>query len=131
MFSPLTKKRFRAFKRIKRAWYSLIALGVIYVFCQIVGFFVGVDDIKPVEPISLEEFRKPVIEKLYDVRTVRFNIDADGKVYNFEGPADVLSALNNKAGVKSALEGLSSEYNIIEKDSGDYTRYYLDPKAEP
>ena len=131
MFSPLTKKRFRAFKRIKRAWYSLIALGVIYVFCQVVGFFVGVDDIKPVDPSSLEAFRKPVIEKLYDVRTARFNVGTDSAIYGFEGPTDVLNALNNKAGLEAALEGFSSEYNVIKKDRGDYTRYYLEPKAEP
>ena len=32
-FSPLTVKRFRAFRRIKRAWYALVALGVIFLYC--------------------------------------------------------------------------------------------------
>ena len=38
MFSPLTVKRFRSFKRIRRAWWSLIGLGVIFVFCMLADF---------------------------------------------------------------------------------------------
>jgi ABC-type microcin C transport system permease subunit YejE len=131
MFSPLTKKRFRAFKRIKRAWYSLIALAVVYVFCQIVNLFVGVDDIKPVDPSSLEAFVKPTFKNVYDVRTARFNVGNDGEVYGFEGPESVFEAIKGGEGLNSALEGFAGEYNVIKKEREDYTRYYLDPKAEP
>lgn len=131
MFSPLTKKRFRAFKRIKRAWYSLIALAVIYVFCQVVNLFVSVDDIKPVDPSSLEQFLKPTFKEVYDVRTARFNVGKDGEVYGFEGPESVLAEINGEKGLSAALEGFAGEYNVIKKEREDYTRYYLDPKAEP
>ena len=33
--TPLMVKRFRAFRRIRRAWWSLIGLGVIALFCAV------------------------------------------------------------------------------------------------
>ena len=33
IFSPLMMKRLRAFRRIRRAWFALWALGGIFVFC--------------------------------------------------------------------------------------------------
>lgn len=131
MFSPLTKKRFRAFKRIKRAWYSLIALGIIYVACQIVGFVSPVENIKPVDFANLEKYRRPVVEKLYDVRTARFNVDDKGAVYGFEGPDEVLRAVTAAGGVDAALKSFAGDYEVVKTPRDGYTRYYLDPKAEP
>lgn len=131
MFSPLTKKRFRAFKRIKRAWYSLIALAVVYVVCQIVGFFSPVENIKPVDPASLEQYRRPVVEKEYDVKTVRFNVGDDGAIFEFEGDEEVLAAVKSKSDVTDALSGLSEKYDVVRKERNGYVRYYLEPKSPP
>lgn len=131
MFSPLTKKRFRAFKRIKRAWYSLVALAVIYVACQIVGFFSPVENIKPIDSASLEKYRKPVVEKVYDVKTARFNIADDGSVYGFEGPDEVLAALKGAENVNAAVAELSSGYDVSVKKRDGYTRFYLEPRGAP
>ena len=131
MLSPLTKKRFRAFKRIKRAWYSLIALMVIYVVCQIVGIISPVENIKPVKSTSLNDYRKPVIEKIYDVKTTRFNISQSGEIFDFEGDEEVLSKIKLDNSDKNIIEKFSDNYNITKKISNDYTRYFLEPKVSP
>lgn len=128
MFSPLAQKRFRSFKRIKRAWYSLISLGVIYVFCQIASFFLSIE---PVPTSTLEKYRTAAIERLYDVRTVRFNVASDGRLFGFEGPDDVRQALADAKGIDEAVVGLSAEFSVEKSPASGYVRYYLKPKAEP
>ena len=128
MFSPLTQKRFRSFKRIKRAWYSLIALGVIYVFCQMASFFLSVE---PIPTSDLEKYRTPVIERLYDVRTARFSVDMKCEIFSYEGPVDVKNAILSKAKVDDALEALKGEFEIEKTSAEDHVRYYLKSKAAP
>lgn len=131
MFSPLTKKRFRAFKRIKRAWYSLIALTVLYVFCQIVGVLSPVENIKPVDFASIERYRRPAIEKIYDVKTTRFNVADDGTIFGFEGCEDILKRVKQEGGIDAALEACSADYKVVKKERDGYVRYYLDPVEPP
>lgn len=131
MFSPLTKKRFRAFRRIKRAWYSLIALAVIYAACQIFGFVCPVENIRPVDPALLGKYRKPVVEKVYDVKTVRFNAADDGTIFEFEGDEKTYGAIKAARGIDEALSGLADRYEIVRKRREGYTRYYLDPRDPP
>lgn len=131
MFSPLTKKRFRAFKRIKRAWYSLIALTVLYVFCQIVGVLSPVENIKPVDFASIERYRRPAIEKIYDVKTTRFNVADDGTIFGFEGCEDILKRVKQEGGIDAALEACSADYKVVKKKRDGYVRYYLDPVEPP
>ena len=126
MFSPLTQKRFRAFKRIKRAWYSLIALLAIYVFCQVSSFFLSVE---PVSASELEKHRAPQIERLYDVRTSRFSVGPKGEVFGFEGPADVRRAV--MANADEELKSLRGEFEIAAVRGGDHVRYFLKSKAAP
>ncbi|MBR2839690.1 MAG: hypothetical protein IKE55_12965 [Kiritimatiellae bacterium] len=33
LISPMTRKRFRSFRRMRRAWWSLVALAAIFAFC--------------------------------------------------------------------------------------------------
>ncbi len=128
MFSPLTKKRFRAFKRIKRAWYSLIGLGVIYLFCQCASIFLPLG--KPIPSAELEKYRSAVIEKVYDVTTARFSVSDKGELFAFEGPDDVRRAVENSSDIDAALEkeGFGNRYEIKKTERDGHTRYYLEPK---
>ncbi len=129
MFSPLTQKRFRAFKRIKRAWYSLIALCVIYIFCQCASIFLPLG--KPIPSAELEKYRKAEVEKIYDVTTARFSIGDDGEVFAFEGPIEVRRVIETSSNIETTLKGgLEDKYNIKKTKREGYTRYFLEPKEE-
>lgn len=132
MFSPLTKKRFRAFKRIKRAWYSLIALGAIFIFCQFAWLVCPVSPKETVSPDALAD--REFTEKVYDVKTARFSLADSGEIYGFEGPADVAGRVEawRAAGAGTPLASLvSGDYDVTENRREGYTRYYLSPKAPP
>lgn len=137
MFSPLTKKRFRAFRRIKRAWYSLIALGAIFVFCQAAYLVCPVGPNEIVDTASLEKYRRPVVEKTYDVRTARFSVAGDGAVYDFEGPEDVRKTVESSAGElktqpsEGGLRALFPGYAVKATERSGYVRYFLEPEAPP
>lgn len=115
MFSPLTVKRFRAFKRIKRAWYSLIGLGIIFVFCLCADWVCPCDPRAVVDPSTLEQYRESVVEEVYEIKTVRYNLLNDGTIVDYEGPKDI------------------DENDYIRKEfkHPGYTRVFLQPKAPP
>lgn len=115
IFSPLTVKRFRSFKRIRRAWWSLIGLGIIFVFCMLADVVCPCDPRAVVDTATLEKYRKPVIEYSYDVKTVRYNIGADGAIWDYEGPVGVNE----------------DDYEITRTEHDGYTRVYMKPKAAP
>ena len=115
IFSPLTVKRFRSFKRIRRAWWSLIGLGIIFVFCMLADVVCPCDPRAVVDTATLEKYRKPVIEYSYDVKTVRYNIGADGAIWDYEGPVSVNE----------------DDYEITRTEHDGYTRVYMKPKAAP
>lgn len=125
--SPLTKKRFRAFRRIRRAWYSLIALGAIFVFCMLADVVCPVGPREVADPDSLADSVAPVVKTVYDIRSARFSVLADGAIADFEGPADVREALLGAKRPYSELEG----YEVRETPRGGYTRVYLEPKDPP
>lgn len=125
-FSPLTVKRFRSFKRIKRAWYSLIALGVIFVFCMLADLVCPIRPDAVANSEDLQQYCKPVEIVTYDVRTARFNLDADG-IGEFEGPAELKAALEKSAPADWEKDGLFEGYSVTVKERDGYTRYYLDP----
>lgn len=132
MFSPLAKKRFRAFKRIKRAWWSLIALAAIYVFCHASALVCPVPPGDIADTASLEKYRKPVVEKTYDVKTARFNVSKDGAIYGFEGPEEVLAAALASADALKSGESVSFPGYKTRGTAGDgYTRYFLEPLSPP
>ena len=87
--SPLAQKRWRSFKRIRRAWWSLIALGMIFVFCMLADLVCPCDPRAVVDTATLEQYRKPVVEKTYDVKIVRYSITDGGEVYDYQGPREV------------------------------------------
>lgn len=128
-FSPLTRKRFRAFRRIKRAWYSLIALGGIFVFCMLADVVCPVGPKEVADPASLEQYRKPVVSTLYDVKTARFSVDQAGRVFDFEGPEEVRRAVLSAD--RAAWSANFKDYTVTERAGDGCTRVYMEPKAPP
>ena len=135
IFSPLTVKRFRSFRRIRRAWYSLLALGALFLFCMCADWVCPCDPRAVIDPATLEKYREPVIERKYDVRTVRFNLMDDGSVVDCEGPKEIkdrileLSSSRGNEGVSEELGELEKAYRISRLRHPGYTRVFLAPRA--
>ena len=120
--SPLTQKRLRSFKRIKRAWYSLLALGAIFVFCTAAELVSPQDPRKVVDTAELEKYREPVTVRHYEVRDARWSVLADGTVTDYEGPADAKAAL---------VAGETGGYTLTRTENDGYTRVYARSNTEP
>lgn len=128
-FSPLTVKRFRSFRRIRRAWYSLIALGAIFVFCLMAELVCPYAPNEVAKSEDLQKYCREVELVTYDVRTARFNLSADGKtITEFEGPAELKAKLEQTP--VAEWEGLeeAGAYRIGVKPRDGYTRYFFEPK---
>lgn len=128
-FSPLTLRRFRNFRRIKRAWWSLIGLGVVFVFCMLADVVCPCDPRAVVDTKTLEKYRQPEIVRVYEVRTARFNLMADGSIVDFEGPEELLPAIREALPRSGKLE--LDGYRIRATSNPGYTRYFLQPTESP
>ena len=128
-FSPLTLKRLRNFRRIRRAWWSLIAFAAIFVFCMCAEWVCPCDPRAVVDPSTLEKYRKPTVVRTYDVRAARFSVGADGSVYDYEGPADLLERCRVQAGAGGKFE--IDGYSASVKRREGYSRVFLSPLAPP
>ncbi len=127
-FSPLTVKRFRAFKRIKRAWYSLIGLGVIFLFCLAADWVCPYGPSEVIKPETLEAYRVPAVERIYDIRTARFSVDATtGLMYDFEGPVEIQEKLLSGA----PITDFEADYTIEKTLREGHLRVYFNPKVAP
>ena len=113
--SPLAQKRWRNFRRNRRAWWSLLAFGVVFLFCLCADWVCPCDPNAVVDRASLEPYRQPSVERTYDVRTVRFSRLDDGTVVDYEGP--------------SAYD--AADYTVRETRHPGYTRVFLEPKTPP
>jgi hypothetical protein len=91
IFSPQTTARLRNFRRIRRAWWSLIALIGVFVFCMAADWVCPCDPKAVVDVSKLEKYRKNVVERAYDIRAARFNLLAGGEIADYEGPPEILS----------------------------------------
>ena len=127
LLSPLTRKRLSAFRRTRLAWYSLLALGGIFVFCLCADWVCPCDPRAVVDPASLEKYREPVVVRAYDIRTARASILDDGSLVDFEGPEDVRKRLASPEG----LERLSDEYVVRQTRRDGFTRVFLSPRTPP
>ena len=85
LVSPLVRKRLRSFMRIRRAWWALLSLIGIFVFCMCAEFVCPCDPKAVVDPATLEKYRRPSVEREYDIKAARFSVDADGEVFDYEG----------------------------------------------
>ena len=130
--SPLAQKRWRSFRRIRRAWWSLLALVGLFLFCLCADWVCPCDPKAVVDLKELERYREPVVERTYEVKTARFSVDEKGQVFDYEGPEAVKARL---AGL-DALDKLDSlekldGYRVVETRRPGYTRVYLEPKDPP
>ena len=126
-FSPLTVKRFENFRRIRRAWWSLIALGGIFVFCMMADWVCPCDPRAVVDPASLEKYRTPEIKRTYEVRTARFNLTDSGRIENFEGPDDVLEMVRARAEGQLSFDGFKT--SVVKKPG--YRRVFMESEEPP
>ena len=127
VFSPLTAKRFRAFRRNRRAWRSLLALGGVVLFCLCADWVCPCDPRAVVDPATLEKYRTPVVERSYDIRTARWSVDGNGKVFDFEGPDGVRAKLE-RDGADGAAFGAAQVRRVPRQG---HVRYFLEPKEPP
>ena len=131
-FSPLTVKRFRSFRRIRRAWWSLVALGAIFVFCLLADWVCPCDPRAVVDVKSLEKYREPAVERTYEVKTARFSVDAKGRVFDFEGPTEVREKVESCRRQSTAVDSLAVDgYRIRTTSRDGYTRVFLEPTEPP
>ena len=136
MFSPLAKKRFRAFRRIRRAWWSLMGLAGIFVLCLLADVVCPCKPAEVIDPATLEKYRESAVERTFDIRTARFSVGG-GEVFDFEGPDDVKAKASELAsvgvgGLAAAVDGLfSSEFAARVTTRDGFSRVFLAPKAPP
>ena len=149
MFSPLTRKRLRAFRRIRRAWCALWALGAIFVFCLCADWVCPCDPRAVVDTATLEKYRTPIVEKTYDVKTARFSVLDDGTVVDYEGPEGKIVELANNRIIESdasnayalvppfdhsiirLFDYFSKDYHVRKTLREGYVRFFLKPKDPP
>jgi ABC-type microcin C transport system permease subunit YejE len=124
LISPLLAKRFRAFRRIRRAWWSLLAFIGVFLFCMAAEWVCPCDPRAVIDAKTLEKYREPAVWRTYDIRTARFNVDARGTVFDFEGP-QVIRAMAEKGA--QTFPG----YTVRRTAREGYTRVFLEPVAPP
>ncbi|MBQ6135749.1 MAG: ABC transporter permease subunit [Kiritimatiellae bacterium] len=130
LLSPIARKRFAAFRRIRRAWWSLLALGAVFAFCLCAELVCPCDPKDVVDPAELEKYRAPVVEETYEIRTARFSVDAaTGGMFDFEGPEDVRAAAAAEKGWRDGAEW--SGYAVRATRREGFTRVFLDPLDPP
>ena len=115
VITPLTRKRFGSFRRNRRAWWAFLALCAIFVFCLCADWVCPCDPQAVVDLKTLERYREPVVERTYEVKTVRYNLLDSGEIVDYEGPRDYNEA----------------DYKITKTRHPGYTRVYLESKDPP
>ena len=125
--TPLAQKRWRSFRRIRRAWWSLLALVGLFLFCLCADWVCPCDPKAVVDLKELEQYREPVVERNYEVKTARFSVDEKGRVFDFEGPETVRKLVDGYRLPSTAVDG----YRVVETPRPGYTRVYLEPTDPP
>ena len=122
--SPHAAKRFAAFRRIRRAWWSFLALLAVFVFCLAAEWVCPCDPRAVVDSKTLEKYRTADVRRTYDIQTARFSVDDAGKIFDFEGP-DAVRFLAEKG------EREFPGYTVRRTARAGYTRIFLEPVAPP
>ena len=125
ILSPLTVKRLKNFRRIRRAWWSLVALTAIFVFCMMAELVCPFGPKEVVDARTLEKYRRSRVEKIYDIRSARYSLLDSGEAVDFEGPGDVAAAV--RAAPRTVPEG----YRAKRFPHPGYTRVFLEPLSPP
>jgi ABC-type microcin C transport system permease subunit YejE len=134
-FSPITIKRMKAFKRNRRAWWSLILFIGFFIFSMCADLVCPISPTEVIDAKTLEQFRERRIEETHDVRTARCTIDDSNKIVRWEGPQETKTLLERKIKEASGnLESIAIEgYDISFKPSlsGMGTRVFLQTDTPP
>lgn len=133
LISPLTLKRLRNFRRIRRAWWSLWALVGIFAVTLAADLICPYAPNEVIDPATLAKYRRSEVERTYEIRTARFNLKDDGTLADFEGPADVRESVSSAAagGVAAIGEKTKGGYRMKSVKRSGYTRVFLEPLAPP
>ena len=116
--SPHAAKRFAAFRRIRRAWWSFLALLAVFVFCLAAEWVCPCDPRAVVDSKTLEKYRTADVRRTYDIQTARFSVDDAGKIFDFEGP-DAVRLLAEKG------EREFPGYTVRRTARAGYTRIFI------
>jgi len=137
IFSPLTVRRFENFRRIRRAWWSLLGFAAIFVFCLCADWVCPCDPRAVVDARTLEKYREPIVERIYDVKTARWSVDEKGEVFDYEGPvgSDDL-ALRDRITAQVRAGGIAGRsvigpYQVRVAVREDHSRVFLEPTQPP
>ena len=124
--SPITLRRFRAFRRNRRAWWSLIALGALSVFSMAAELVCPCSPHEVVDAASLEPYRRTIRREIHEVLAARCSLAPDGSIFDWEGPAALRARLEAE-GFDAAMEG----YRMTVKEREGYRRIFFSPLAPP
>ena len=97
--SPLARKRWNSFRRIRRAWWSLIALGVIFVFCLCADFVCPYD---PNAVVSVGRIRGVRCASILN-NVVLYGQESADAVSDYAS-GESLTAIGEKREIEVALE---------------------------
>lgn len=116
--------------RIRRAWWALLAFIGIFAFCMCAEWVCPCDPKAVVDPATLEKYRRPSVEREYDIRTARFSVDASGEVFDYEGPSELLSVCRKQAKANGGDFGIDG-YRISVRNRRGYRRVFMEPSVPP
>ena len=134
MLSPLTRKRLGAFRRIRRAWWSLWSLCAIFAFCMCADWVCPCDPKAVVDVATLEKYREPVVERNYEIGTVRFSVYGDAahsEIVDYEGPKIEIPPFASNADFVHWVDSLRKTYDVTVRKHTEYSRILLRPKTRP
>ena len=118
----------RSFRRMRRAWWSLLALLAIFVFCLCAEWVCPCDPKEVVDPATLERYRESAVERTYDVKTARFSVGDGGEMFDFEGPEEIRARCREVAAGGGPFEFPGYRVSVAERSG--YRRVFLEP-VEP
>ena len=113
----------RSFRRMRRAWWSLLALLAIFVFCLCAEWVCPCDPKEVVDPATLERYRESAVERTYDVKTARFSVGDGGEMFDFEGPEEVRARCREVVAGGGPFE--FPDYRVSVAERSGYRRVFL------
>lgn len=133
IFSPLTRKRLRAFRRNRRSWWAFWALVGVFLFSLAAEWVCPCDPRATVDVASLSAYREVERTYSYEVRDARWSVDKNGNIYDFEGPADIrdeIVALNPSRSGSITLQS-GETFDLLSQSKATHQRYRLVSRLPP
>ncbi|MBO4448234.1 MAG: ABC transporter permease [Kiritimatiellae bacterium] len=115
MLSSLSRKRLSAFRRIRRAWWALMAFAALFAFSMAAELVCPCDPQRVTPASELEPYCRETTTTSYDIKTVRYSVRDDGTVFDREGPEEIDER----------------DYVVRRTKRPGYTRVFMEPKSPP